>query len=169
MVEYWSKNGLEAFGGNKRLPSPPPLPWQSNCFAFIAIVLKQLWLKLVLNFVYFVSVCSSYLGVQNKKVIKDNQMSASSTLTVADLMKLINSTLETLDAYSNSSINSNKTSTKVKSNFTITGNMTAAHDGRLGNAKGSWCASGDPEDGHHHLIVDLGMQNAPASRSVVTD
>ena len=86
-------------------------------------------------------------------------MSASSTLTVADLMKLINSTLEALDG--NSSMNSNETSTKVKSNFTITGNMTAAHDGRLGNSKGSWCASGDPVDGHHHLIVDLGMQKAP--------
>ena len=101
-------------------------------------------------------VCSSYLGIQNKRVIKDDQMFASSTLEVADLMKLIYSTLEALDGDSNNSMDSNETSTTVKSNFTITGNMTAAHDGRLGNAKGSWCASGDPADGHHHLIVDLG-------------
>lgn len=98
-------------------------------------------------------VCSNYLGIHSKKIIKDKQMSATSTLNVRDLMKLINSTLEALGR------DSNETSTSVKSNFTITGNMTAAHDGRLGNTKGSWCASENPLVGDHHLIVDLGKVN----------
>lgn len=98
----------------------------------------------------FISVCSNYLGIHNKKIIKDKQMFASSTFNLNDLEKLVNSTLEDLDH------DSNETSTSVKSNFTITGNMTAAHDGRLGNTEGSWCASGNPSNGKHHLIVDLG-------------
>lgn len=65
-------------------------------------------------------------------------------------MKFINSTLEKPEH------DSNETSTSVKSNFTINGNMTAAHDGRLGNMNGSWCASGSPLDSEY-LIVDLGI------------
>jgi hypothetical protein len=111
---------------------------------------------------FFISVCSNYLGIHSKKIIKDKQMSATSTLDVRDLMKLINSTLEALGR------DSNETSTSVKSNFTITGNMTAAHDGRLGNTKGSWCASENPLVGDHHLIVDLGMPKVILSNSGCT-
>ena len=100
----------------------------------------------------FILVCSNYLGVSNKKIIKDEQMSASSTLEVSDLMEFINSTLKELEH------ESSENSTSMKSNFTITGNRTAPHDGRLGNTEGSWCASADPLDGNgHHLVVDLGM------------
>ena len=88
--------------------------------------------------------------MSNRKIVKDEQMWASSTLEVSDLRKYINSSLEELEH------DSNETST---SNFTITGNKTAPHDGRLGNTAGSWCASVDPlDDNGHHLIVDLGME-----------
>ena len=88
----------------------------------------------------------------NRNIIQDSQMFATTTLYADKLMEIINSTLVELDN------NSNETSTSVKSNFTITGFKTAAHDGRLGNTEGSWCASGNPLDGEHHLIVDLGMR-----------
>ena len=86
-------------------------------------------------------------------------MFASTTLNADELMNIINSTLEELEN------DSNETSTSVKSNFTITGNKIAAHDGRLGNTEGSWCASGNSSDGEHHLIVDIGMRKLISLKS----
>ena len=106
---------------------------------------------LIKSCVFLISVCSGYVGIHNKQVVKDEQMSASSTLTIEDLWRILNASLDALEN------DSPQNTTQVKSNYTITGNKTAAHDGRLGNTEGSWCASGDPESGEHHLIVDLGM------------
>lgn len=86
-------------------------------------------------------------------VIKDDQMFASSNHDTSKMLKLVNTSLE--DTSQNATENSTVTGTN--SSYTIKGNLTAAHDGRLGNADGSWCASEDGYDGEQHLVIDLGM------------
>ena len=81
-------------------------------------------------------------------------MTASSTYEIEKLSKMINDSLEEMETNSTK----DSTETNTRSNFTIQGNQTAPHHGRLGNPLGSWCASADGFD-DHNLVVDLGREN----------
>lgn len=82
-------------------------------------------------------------------------MTASSTYEIKTLLKMINDSLKEMETNSTKA----STETNTRSNFTIQGNQTAPHHGRLGNHLGSWCASADGFDGDHNLVVDLGRKN----------